>query len=164
MKYTAIVDGRSVEIEFNITDAGVEALVDRKKYVVDVHQVEPGVYWLDWNNRSVEISVTPNRDGYLVTLDGQRMDIEIADSRNALRKAAQHGHAGAVELRAPMPGKVVKVLVQEGHEVEPNQGLLVIEAMKMQNEVRSPKKGVVRKIGAKETTAVNAGDLLAIVE
>jgi biotin carboxyl carrier protein len=90
--------------------------------------------------------------------------VEIIDSRGALRKAAQHGHAGTVELRAPMPGKVVKVLVSEGATVDMNQGLLVIEAMKMQNEIKSPKKGTVRKLGVKETAAVNAGDLLAIVE
>jgi len=63
-----------------------------------------------------------------------------------------------------MPGKVVKVLVNEGAAVEMNQGLLVIEAMKMQNEIKSTKKGTVRKLGVKESTAVNAGDLLAIVE
>jgi len=69
-----------------------------------------------------------------------------------------------VELHAPMPGKIVKVLVAEGASVEVNQGLIVIEAMKMQNEVKSPKTGIVKKIGVQETTAVNAGDLLVIVE
>jgi len=63
-----------------------------------------------------------------------------------------------------MPGKVVKVLVREGDSVQANQGLIVIEAMKMQNEVKSPKSGVVRKLGVKESAAVNSGDLLAIVE
>ena len=63
-----------------------------------------------------------------------------------------------------MPGKVIKVLVAEGAEVQPNQGIVVLEAMKMQNEIKSPKKGVVQKIVAAEGANVNAGDVLAVVE
>ena len=63
-----------------------------------------------------------------------------------------------------MPGKVIKLLVAEGAEVQANQGIVVLEAMKMQNEIKSPKKGVVRKLGVTEGAAVNSGDLLATVE
>jgi biotin carboxyl carrier protein len=63
-----------------------------------------------------------------------------------------------------MPGKVIKLLVAEGAEVQVNQGIVVLEAMKMQNEIKSPKKGVVSKLGVTEGAAVNAGDLLATVE
>jgi pyruvate carboxylase subunit B len=63
-----------------------------------------------------------------------------------------------------MPGKVIKLLVSEGAEVEPNQGIVVLEAMKMQNEIKSPKKGIVRKLGVTEGAAVNSNDLLATVE
>ena len=63
-----------------------------------------------------------------------------------------------------MPGKVVKLLVQQGAEVEANQGLLVIEAMKMQNEIKSPKRGRVKRLAVQEAATVNAGELLAIVE
>ena len=164
MKYTAIVDGSNVEIEVTRSARHIEAKIAGEKYVLDVQQVESGVYWLEWKSRSIEISVTTSRDGYVVAIDGQQIEVEIVDPRDALRKAAQQGHAGLVELRAPMPGKVVKVLVQEGGEVDLNQGLIVIEAMKMQNEVKSPKKGIVRKVGVKETAAVNAWDLLAVVE
>jgi len=165
MKYTAIIDGAPLEIELSRAERGViQAEISGEKYVLDVQTVEPGVYWLHWKDRSIEVSVTPNADSYAVSVDGQRIDVEIIDSRAALRKAAQHGHPGTIELRAPMPGKVVKVLVSEGAAVEMNQGLLVIEAMKMQNEIKSPKTGTVRKLGVQEAAAVNAGDLLAIVE
>jgi biotin carboxyl carrier protein len=90
--------------------------------------------------------------------------VEIIDTRAAFRRAAQHEQDGVVQIRAPMPGKVIKLLVAEGAEVEPNQGIVVLEAMKMQNEIKSPKKGVVRKLGVKEGAAVNSGDLLATVE
>ena len=165
MKYTAIVGGEQLEINLDRTNAGaIEATIDGEKYLLSAKAVEPGVYYLNWNNRSVEISVVPNGDGYVVSLSGRHIPVELLDARAALRKAAHHGEAGAVELRAPMPGKVVKLLVQEGAAVELNQGVVVIEAMKMQNEIKSPKQGVVRQLGVKEGAALNAGDLLAIVE
>jgi biotin carboxyl carrier protein len=164
MKFTAIVDGQSCDVELTGGAGAFEAELDGRRYALALHAVEPGVYWLNWNNRSIEISVTPAGGRYSVAVNGRTVEVEILDARAALRKAARHGHAGAVELRAPMPGKVVKVLVTEGATVEMNQGLLVIEAMKMQNELKSPKAGVVRRIGVSETSAVNAGDLLVIVE
>ena len=67
-------------------------------------------------------------------------------------------------MSAPMPGKVVRILMRQGDEVEAGSGVLVVEAMKMQNEVKSPKKGTIQKILVGEGTAVNAGDVLAIVD
>jgi acetyl/propionyl-CoA carboxylase alpha subunit len=165
MKYTAIIDGERLEIDLIRADDGIiEAETAGEKYILNAKIVEPRVYWLQWKNRSLEISVIPTGDAYAVSVGGKRIEIEIIDARAALRKAAQHGQLGTVEVRAPMPGKVVKVLVSEGAPVEMNQGLLVIEAMKMQNEIKSPKKGTVRKVGVRETEAVNAGDLLVVVE
>lgn len=165
MKYTAIIQGERIEIELNRSgNKTIEAQIGGRKYAFEAKVVEPGIYWLNWNNQSLEIAVTPNLDGYVVSLAGQRMDVEILDGRTALRKAAQQDHAGAAEIRAPMPGKVVKLLVGEGSEVEANQGIVVMEAMKMQNEIKSPKKGVVKKLGVAEGAAVNSGDLLAMVE
>ena len=165
MKYTAIINGDRLDIELTLSDGtAIEAEVAGQKYVLNAESLESGVYLFHWNNQSIEISVTPNGEAYTVSAAGKRVLVEIVDSRAALRKASQHGQAGTVELRAPMPGKIVKVLVTEGTAVELNQGLLVIEAMKMQNEIKSPKKGIVRKLGVKEAAAVNAGDLLATVE
>jgi biotin carboxyl carrier protein len=165
MKYTAIIDGKPVDIELSRGNGRtIEARIGGESYVVDVEAVEPGVYWFHWNNRSIEVSVVPNGDGYAVQVGSQRTNVEIVDARAALRRAALQVHAGTVELRAPMPGKIVRVLVREGAAVELNQGVLVMEAMKMQNEIKSPKKGVVKKLGVQEGAAVNAGDLLAAVE
>ena len=165
MKYTAIIAGEHLEIELSgLGSARIEAAVGGRKYVLAAKAIAPGVYWFNWNGRSLEISVNPNGDAHVVSLPGQRVAVEMLDARTALREAAQQGHAGTVQVRAPMPGKVVKVLVAEGAEVQSNQGLLVMEAMKMQNEIKSPKKGIVRKLGVTEGAAANAGDLLAIVE
>jgi len=169
MKYTAIIGGEPLDIEVTRNEGGiVEAEIAGTKYVLDAQEVEAGVFSVNWNNQSIEISVVrngaTNGNNYVVSIAGRRIPVELLDARAALRKAALHGQAGRVELRAPMPGKVVKLLVNEGAAVGLNQGLLVIEAMKMQNEIKSPKQGVVRQLGVKEGAALNAGDLLAIVE
>src|SRR5438132_826283 len=115
MKYTVIVDGQRLDVELGRANpATIEAEIAGEKYLVEVRTVEPGVYWFLWNHRSIEISVTPNRDAYVVSVANQHFNVEIIDPRAALRKAAQQGQEGAVELRAPMPGKVVKVLTTEG--------------------------------------------------
>jgi biotin carboxyl carrier protein len=164
MKFTAIIDGEQIDIDLSAGRNSVEAAIGGRKYTLEAKIIEPGIYWFNYQNRSIEVAVTPNGEGYVVSVGGRHLAVEMADARSALRKAAQHGRAGLVEIRAPMPGKVVKVLLPEGSEVQHNQGILVMEAMKMQNEIKSPKDGTVQKLGVTEGAAVNAGDLLAIVE
>jgi biotin carboxyl carrier protein len=165
MKYSAIVQGQRLEIELKRIESGrIEAEIDGRSYKLQGKRVEPGIYWFNWNHQSLEIGVTESAGGYAISLSGERIDVEIVDARTALRRAAQHGHTGAAQIRAPMPGIVVKLLVAEGAEVRANQGILVVEAMKMQNEIQSPKKGVVRKLEVAEGAAVTSGDLLATVE
>jgi biotin carboxyl carrier protein len=164
MKYTAIVDGERVEIDLQLTENSMQAEIAGRKYTLEAKTLEPGTYWFNWQNRSIEVAVTPNGTGYTVSVAGQRLTVEMIDARTALQKAARRGESGAIEIRAPMPGKIVKLLLTEGSKVEENQGILVMEAMKMQNEIKSPKAGVVKKLGVSEAAAVNAGDLLATVE
>jgi len=93
-----------------------------------------------------------------------RYAVRVRDPRSLRSRQAADDGKGPRKLVAPMPGKVVRVLVQEEAEVEAGQGIIVVEAMKMQNEIKSPKKGVVRKLTASEGANVNSGDVLAIVE
>jgi biotin carboxyl carrier protein len=93
-----------------------------------------------------------------------RYSAEIRDPRSLRGRTRQIDNHGPQKLTAPMPGKIVRVLVHVGAEVEAGAGVLVVEAMKMQNEIKSPKKGKVQKILVGEGAAVNAGDVLAIVE
>jgi len=165
MRFTAVLQGEQIDVELNLNVAGiVEAEIGGRKYALEAKMVEPGVYWFNWNNQSVEIRVTPNGHEYVVSLPHRRVVVEMTDAPSVLRRARQHGLEGVAEIRAPMPGKIVKLLVGEGAEVRANQGLLVVEAMKMQNEVKSPKGGTVRKLAVKEGDAVGSGDLLATVE
>ncbi|HYR91064.1 MAG TPA: biotin/lipoyl-containing protein [Terriglobia bacterium] len=165
MKYTAIIHGERIEIELNRTGGNsIEAEVGGRKYLLEARMVEPGVYWFNWNNRSLEISIARNGEEFVVSLADHRIPVEMVDGRTARLRSGLQGHDGVVEIRAPMPGKIVKLLVPEGAEIEANQGLLVMEAMKMQNEIKSPKKGIVRKLGVSENAAVNSGDLLGTIE
>jgi len=94
-----------------------------------------------------------------------RFGVELHDPRSLrARKGAAADEKGPRKIVAPMPGRVVRLLAAEQTEVEAGQGVVVVEAMKMQNEIKSPKKGVVKKIVATAGAAVNAGDVLAIVE
>ena len=165
MRFAALFQGEPIDIDFAWGEAGVvDATIDGRRYTLQVRMVEPGVYWFNWNNQSVEIRVTSRGEQYVVSLPRGRVTVVMADPRSTLRRRAHQAVDGVAEIRTPMPGKVVKLLVAEGAEVRANQGLLVVEAMKMQNEVKSPKNGILRKLGVREGAAVNSGDLLATVE
>ena len=90
---------------------------------------------------------------------------EVRDPRSlGARRAKAASSDGPKKIKAPMPGKVVRIISAEGTQVEAGQGVIVIEAMKMQNELKSPKSGVVKKILTAEGATVNAGDALAEIE
>ena len=102
--------------------------------------------------------------GLVVQTAGEEFPVEVLDPR-----AWRGKHSGVLEaegrrqILAPMPGKVVRVLVKQGDAVEAGQGLVVVEAMKMQNEIRSPKSGKIERLSVTEGQAVNAGEVLAVV-
>ena len=138
MKYTAIIQGERVEVELNRASdvpGRIDARIGGRAYTLEGREVEPGLYAFIWENRSFEIAVAGNAEGYTVSIGRFRVPVEIVDSRTALRRAAHQGHEGAMEVRAPMPGKIVKILVAENAELQLNQGIVVMEAMKMQNEI-----------------------------
>jgi biotin carboxyl carrier protein len=94
----------------------------------------------------------------------RRFAAEVRDPRSLRGRARAADDHGPRKIVAPMPGKVVRLLVQEGDMVETGAAVAVVEAMKMQNEIKTPKKGTIQKITVTEGSAVNAGDVLAIVE
>jgi biotin carboxyl carrier protein len=100
-----------------------------------------------------------------VALGGRVYAVALADPLRSARAAADAAHAGGpVEVRAVMPGKVVAVLAAEGRDVEMGAGLLVVEAMKMANEITAPRKGTVKTIVVSPGDAVETGALLAVLE
>jgi len=93
-----------------------------------------------------------------------RFAAEVRDPRSLRGRSRIADERGPRKLTAPMPGKVIRLLAREGAEVDLGSGVIVVEAMKMQNEIKSPKKGTIQRILVSEGASVNAGDVLAIVE
>ena len=98
------------------------------------------------------------------SIDGYRFEIDVHDPRRWTRKSSGRGDAGIQRIIAPMPGKVVRVLISPGDPVEAGQGLVVVEAMKMQNELKATRPGKVITVPAKEGATVAAGEILATIE
>ncbi len=128
--------------------------------VPDIQEVEPGVYSVILNGASYEVRL----DGGEISIDGHRYPFELDDPRQWKRGGSGAGVQGRAAIVAPMPGKIVRVLVAEGDPVEAGQGILVVEAMKMQNELKAPRAGRVTSIAVKAGDGVNAGAVLATVE
>lgn len=129
-----------------------------------ISEVMPGVFSILLGNQSFSVYVTTNGDGLEVWAGGSRHTISISDPRDRSASSRKHAAAGPVELRSQMPGKIIKVLVEPGAAVRAGQGLIVVEAMKMQNEMKSPKDGRVVRIFAVEGGTVGAGETLIVVE
>jgi biotin carboxyl carrier protein len=175
------IHGRVRRVSLERRDGGFVVEVDGRKHIADVSRtgdswsliLEPlgaelaagaGV------RRSYEISISerPGSGMLTVHVNGRPVTVSIAAGRGTFsrraRESAAAGGTGLQQIAAPMPGKVVKLLVKPGDEVAPRQGLVVVEAMKMENELRSPKAGKVVEIRAVEGSSVEAGAVLVVVE
>jgi biotin carboxyl carrier protein len=122
-----------------------------------------GVYSVLLDGRSYDAFVDESPSGLIVTIAGYRFEIEARDPRRFSRRAAGHTGEGFQTLASPMPGKVVRVLVAAGDTVAAGQGILVVEAMKMQNEMKAARAGTVLTMAAKEGVTVVAGETLATI-
>jgi biotin carboxyl carrier protein len=126
----------------------------------DAVEVERGVYSILVDGTSHEVRL----EGESVTVRNRRFGYEIDDPRQWKRSNDAAGGHGRAAILAPMPGKVVRILVAAGDEVEAGQGIIVVEAMKMQNEMKAPRSGRVATIQVKENDSVVAGAVLAVID
>ncbi len=140
--------------------------VDRNEFIVDGKKTGRTNYSLIIENRSFEVDVDIHEDEYRVLVDGRSYHIHLADERRMRLGGTQSGIElqGRQEVSVPMAGKVTAVLVGEGDKVEKGQGLIIVEAMKMENEVRSPVNAEIKEIKVKAGQAVEAGEVLLVVE
>ena len=155
---------RTVQLE---RDAGcLKISLDGRSVDADVVEIDPATLSVLLEGQSYEVRLTQSPEGVLKIQAGlQEFAAEVADPR--AWRGRQHGSLeaeGRQQVLAPMPGKVIRLLVNPGDRVEAGQGLLVVEAMKMQNEIRSPKSGIVERLQVTEGQPVNAGEVLAWVE
>ena len=166
MKYDVLINDvrRSVEFTPGNEPSWITAIIDGRNVEGDAVKTSAGAYSILLGGRSLEVTVEETAEGLLVHAAGREFQVKIADPRSWRgRRGGSIELEGRQHATAPMPGKIVSVLVVPGQKVEAGQGLLVIEAMKMQNEIRSPKSGIVERLLAMEGQTVSAGEILAIV-
>lgn len=161
--YRALVGDRG----FDVTVQEGQLIVDGEAKSYSLEVLRDGYVSMIVDGKSIPVSIEETEgDTLRVTLDGRRTEVQVKDERDLLVEEfglGEDGMAGG-EVRAPMPGLVLDVLVKEGDEVEVDQGLLVLEAMKMENELKAPASGVVRTITAEEGEAVDKDALLIEIE
>jgi acetyl/propionyl-CoA carboxylase alpha subunit len=137
---------------------------DGQARVASLVPVEPGIYSVLLNGRSYEVRVVAAPEGYYVDLEGFRSVVEVRDPRSITRGGKGKAGEGRQTVNAPMPGKVVRVMVKEGDSVEAGAGLVVVEAMKMQNELKAPKAGTVVQLKATVGATVAMNEMLVVIE
>lgn len=158
------IGGRRRRVELERNDG--HAAIDGRALTVDATPIAGG-WSLLVDGKSYDVAVDGGRDGELtVHLNGHAIAARLIDPRAFVRRGhGGHGaSSGTRQVAAPMPGHVVKVLVKPGDQVTADQGLVVVEAMKMENELRAPGDGTVREVRAVEGTSVEAGAILVVLE
>jgi biotin carboxyl carrier protein len=163
------IDGRAGELRLHRDGAGC-----RFEYVAESGQrfaaeaslveAEPGIYSVLIDGRSYDVSVVEGLNGLYIDLRGRRSVVEVRDPRAMTRRGRAGIGEGRQAVTAPMPGKVVRVLTAVGDMVQAGAGLVVVEAMKMQNELKASRSGRVAQVNAKEGDAVAAGEALVVIE
>ena len=166
MKLQAQIAEDLVDIDITRADRECQAVVGGREYSLDVSSPEPGVYLIKNGNSVHEASVdTSAEGGFSVRLRGRDHQVAIIDPKRLRGDASARGDAsGKAEIRTAMPGKVVRVIVAEGDTVHKGDSVIVVEAMKMQNEMKAPKDGVVSEVRTSEGSTVAAGDILVVIE
>jgi biotin carboxyl carrier protein len=178
--YDVEINGRTRRIELKREGQSYLVAVDGRQQLVDA-ALQSGIWSFlltDLNpaargatsplRRSHEIAIAESPSGDLIVhVDGRVVTASVAGARGSWARRGQDGGGGGAgphRITAPMPGKVVKLLVGPGDSVAAGQGVVVIEAMKMENELRSAKAGTVKDVRAAEGTSVEAGTVLVVVE
>ena len=166
MKLNAEIEGERVALEVRREGGRVFAEVGGRRYEVEARALGAGEYLLIHEGRVYGCRVGAQPGGAAeVTVGARAYGVRLRDPKHLRGSGSAGAHdAGRAQIKAPMPGKVVRVLVGAGQSVAAGQGVVVVEAMKMQNELKSPKAGTVAELRAEAGATVNAGDVLAVIE
>jgi biotin carboxyl carrier protein len=164
VKYYARVGENEYEIEI---DQG-KVLVNGAPVEVDLEQVGvPELYSVLFSGRSYDMLVQPDRFTYTITFRGEQFQVQVEDERsrrlNTGRRAPALPH-GELAIKAPISGLIVKVLVEPGHEIADGQALVLLEAMKMENEIRSLRAGIVKSVAVAAGKRVEQNEVLLVLE
>jgi biotin carboxyl carrier protein len=168
MKLNATIADYQADVQIRDEGRRVFAEIDDRRYEVEVHESGPNGYLFIFQGWVFDCRVegrpeSGKKIGVIVGTTGYA--VTITDPRRLRSAAPASVHGGdAARIIAPMPGKVVRVLVAVGDQVEAGAGIIVVEAMKMQNEMKSPKAGTVVALNIQTGATVNGGDVLAVIE
>src|SRR5947209_7125368 len=170
MKLNAEIEGEKIALELRREGERVFAEVGGLHYELEARTVGEGEYLLIHEGRVYECRVgaawgAQTRGSLVVAVGAHEYAVTLTDPKHLRGARVVAGHEGGrAQVSSPMPGKVVRVLVSKGQEVEAGAGLVVVEAMKMQNELKSPKSGAVAEIRVEAGATVAAGEILAVIE
>jgi biotin carboxyl carrier protein len=168
MKLHAEIAGDKHAVDLRLEGSRVSAQIDGRSYELDVHESGGGSHFLIADGQVFDIRVDGRPESgnpVDVFVGANHYSVTLTDPKRLRGATATGPHAdGVARIIAPMPGKVVRVLVSAGDRVETGDGIIVVEAMKMQNEMKSPKAGTVVALNAEVGATVNGGDVLAVVE
>jgi biotin carboxyl carrier protein len=157
MKLEVIVNGRAGDLRLESSRFEYRGL--ERDYSMEPSG--PGIFSILIDGRSYQATVLAPGT---IQVNGRIFSVEVFDPRELRQRSSTSGSQGRQNIAAPMPGKVVRLLVSAGDLVEARQGLIVVEAMKMQNEMKSPKAGTVVEVKTKEGATVTAGEILVVIE
>jgi biotin carboxyl carrier protein len=160
----ATVAGRTLRVEVRIVSGRLEVSLAGRP--IDVDYLPSGAHFASLlvDGRSFEVGLLASDGGYTVFFPDDTLEVQLQEAARAGAAPARKAALGPARLVAPMPGKVVKVLLAAGGDAALGQGLVVIEAMKMENELRAPRAGRVREIHVSEGQAVETGALLVVID
>jgi biotin carboxyl carrier protein len=167
MKLEAQIGDDSHQLDIRVDGEKVFAKIDDREYELEASEVEAGVYLLKTKGQVYQVYVSAEAaDGSQeVTVRNSTFDVTIFDPKRLRGSRSDHAHSGGqAEIKTAMPGKVVRVLAIVGQAIEKGASVIVVEAMKMQNEMKSPIDGVIKEIKVNEGSTVNAGEVLVVVE
>lgn len=168
MKLEASIAGETLEVDIRREGEGVFATVDGRAYELTVRSARSGSYLIISEGVVFECRVDGSQkagEAVDVVIGTEHFPITLIDPKRLRSAHSATGHADeAARIIAPMPGKVVRILVEQGASVEAGAGIIVVEAMKMQNEMKSPKAGTVTSLSVEVGATVNGGDVLAVIE
>ncbi len=168
MKLRAQVGDETHEVEIRRDGRRIFARIDDREYELEASEPEPNVYLLMHEGSVHEFFVSPRDSSdapYLVTSVKGETEVRLIDPKKLRGSSVAGANSdGAAEVKTAMPGKVVRLILSEGATVEKGDAVMVVEAMKMQNDLKAPKAGIIKEIRVTEGQTVAAGDVLAIIE
>lgn len=168
MKYFSKIADKDVELQLDASELDTLVNLNGMQKKSELIQLgDSNLYSLLVDNRSYQVFLEQKEECYLVSLNGRKYSVTLEDEKSRLISSlikAEKKQKGQVEIKAPMPGLIAEINVSEGQEIKKGDGILIIEAMKMENEIRSNVDGVVKKILGKAKDSVDKDSILMIIE